>query len=478
MPVDWKPHPQQEIFLERGEFEVLYGGAAGGGKSDALIMAASYDIDFPKYHGLIVRRTFPQLQEIIDRCFEYYPQLGGEYRATLHRWEWPNGAKITLGHMQHERDKEGYQGKEFHFVGFDELTHFTETQYLYLISRVRRSSKGLGLVFRATTNPGSIGHMWVKDRFIDGKVPYKTYVDQITGQSSVFIPATVYDNPSIMDNDPGYVRRLEALPEIEKLRLLHGVWDVFEGQVFTELTQKVHGSEPFEIPPEWEHWMVFDWGYARPWCALWFAMDFNGVIYLYREKYGMVDGDPNKGARQTNDQICNEILEIEKEKMAFRIADPACWAPTKMKGSNTIMGPSFIEDAGKQGLWFLKADNDRIRGKQQVHQRLMLETVTNSEGLVTEEYPRFVAFNDCKHWWKEMQGLYEDPRNPEDVDTDQPDEGYDCTRYSFMSRPIIPKRKEHEPKGTFQQERKRLINAKKYAKRHGVSLSSAYGVIR
>jgi hypothetical protein len=207
-------------------------------------------------------------------------------------------------------------------------------------------------------------------------------------------------------------------------------------------------------------------------------MDFDGVIHLYREKYGMVDGDPNKGARQTNTQICNEILEIEKEKMAFRIADPACWSPTKIKGSNTILGPSFIEDAGKEGLWFLRADNDRIRGKQQIHQRLMLETVTDKDGLVMEEYPRFIAFNDCKQWWKEMQSLYEDPRNPEDVDTNQPDEGYDCTRYSFMSRPIIPKRTERQPKGTFQQERKRLINAKKYSKRHGVSLSTAYGVIR
>lgn len=476
---DWRPHRQQEIFLERGEFEVLYGGAAGGGKSDALLISALEGIQHPKYHGLILRRTFPQLQELLDRAADYYPRFDGTWSAYKSRYEFPSGAKITFSHMQHEKDKENFQGKEFHFVGFDELTHFTESQYLYLISRVRRSSEGLGLVFRATTNPGSIGHVWVKKRFIDVASPYQTYIDPASGTSRVFIPATVYDNPSIMDNDPMYVKRLESLPPVERDRLLHGKWDVFEGQVFQELNQHTHGCEPFDIPPEWSKYMIFDWGYSRPWCALYFAVDFDNVIYLYREVYGMKDNNPDQGLRMTNTEICRRIWEEESEKIKTRIADPACWGPTKIRGSNSVLGPSFVEDAAKEGLFFIKADNDRLRGKQQVHQRFRVEYDLDEEtGEIKDTKVHFVAFNTCKRWWDEMTALREDPRNPEDVDTDQPDEGYDCTRYMFMARPIVPKKRDAIPPGTFQAERNRYIRAKKYAQRHGTSLAAAYTRVR
>ena len=489
--MDWYPHPgPQKEFCSRGEFEVLFGGAAGPGKTDCLIFEATRFVEHRGYRGLILRRTFPQLQEIIDRCWNWYPYMGGTYRAGEHRWYWDTGGTVQLGHMQHEADKYNYQGKEFHFIGFDEVTQFTSTQYTYLHSRARSTDPDIPVRIRATTNPGGIGHIWCRERFVEIVKPFETYIDPQTGQSRCFIPAKVYDNPTLIENDPQYVRRLESLPEIEKQRLLHGVWDVFEGQVFVELTQRLHGCDSFDIPPEWEKFMAFDWGYSRPWAALWFAVDFDGILYLYREKYGAKDyedwvsgkntsPDWNKGVRQTNTEICREILKCETEKINYRVADPACWAPTKLRGSNKNFGPSFIEDARNENLFFLKADNDRMRGKQQVHERFKLEEETDPKtGEVTDEYVRFQAFTSCKRWWGEMQALYEDPKNPEDVDTDQPDEGYDCFRYGAMSRPIIPKIKPKERPGTFQAERKRLIKAKQYARRHGLSLAAAYARVR
>jgi hypothetical protein len=236
--------------------------------------------------------------------------------------------------------------------------------------------------------------------------------------------------------------------------------------------------------------MVFDWGYGRPWAALWFAIDYDKNMYLYRAYYGMRKNesgqyDPNKGARQTNIEICRKIRELEKEKISFRVADPACWGPTKIGGKNTVLGPSFVEDAGKEGLYFLAADNDRLRGKQQVHMRLKIEEETDSDGEVTSEGVKFYAFKTdennergVKRWWEEMMSLYEDPKNPEDIDTDQPDEGYDCFRYACMSRPVAPKKRSTVPPGSFTAERNRLIKARKYSRKHGVSLTVAYSRVR
>ncbi len=494
----WYPHPgPQTVFCQRGEFEVFFGGAKGPGKTDCLIAEATRHVENSRYHGLLLRRTYPRLQEVIDRCWRLYPGLGATYRAGEHRWYFPSGAKVSLGHVQHETDKHNYHGKEFHFVGFDELTEFEESVYLFILANIRRSSSTLPLRIRSTSNPGGPGHVWVKERFVDRCKPARfvqyqgrdgamremaipeTYIDPESGTSRCFVPATVYDNPSIMDNDPGYVRRLELLPALEKKRLLHGVWDGFEGQVFAELSALVHGCDNFDIPPEWEKFMVFDWGYGRPWCALWFAVDYDGTLYLYREYYGMRDKNPNLGVRMTNTQICRTIIEQERETVRFRVADPACWGPTKIQGRNDMLGPSFVEDAGKERLFFIKADNDRLRGIQQVHQRFSMDQdIDPATGEIMSERPQFVAFKGCERWWAEMQELRESPKNPEDVDTDQPDEGYDCVRYACMARPIIPKKKFVVPPGSFQAERQRLIRAKKYAQTYGISLAAAYSRIR
>lgn len=476
--MQWTPHPgPQTEFLSRGEFEVLFGGSAGPGKTDCLVLAPTRFIGNGGFRGLILRRTFPQLQEIIDRTFKWYPLLGGVYRSTEHRWYFPSGATINVGHMQHENDKYDYQGKEYHFVGFDEVTQFTESQYLYLFSRVRRTDPEIIPMVRATTNPGGVGHYWCKERFVSITEPGRTFIDPKTGLSRAFIAATIEDNPSLYDNDPDYLARLEALPEIERLRLRYGVWDAFEGQVFPELSQRVHGVPPFDIPPEWDRFMVLDWGFSKPFSVGWYALNYDGVLFRYREWYGCKEGEQDTGLKMPAYEVARGILMREKpgEKIRMRIADPSIWNKMPDTRRGEVRGPSVYDDMAAESVFCIKADNDRIQGKLQVHKRLKIEEVIDTKtGEITQEHPNFYAFNDQKHFWRCMMQMREDPRNPEDVDTDQEDHIYDEVRYAFMARPIRPKKVSRITPGSFNSERRRFLKAKEYARRHGTSIETAY----
>jgi hypothetical protein len=486
--VSWIPWPgAQEEFLTRVEFEVLFGGSAGPGKTDCLVAAVTRGVEHPDYRGLLVRRTFPQLQEIIDRCWKLYPEmLGGVFRSTEKRWEFPSGAIIDLGHMQHETDKYNYQGKEYHTIGVDELTQFTETQYTYLFSRLRTTDPDIHPQILSTTNPGGIGHYWVKDRFVTITDHGKTYFDPKTGLSRVFIPAKIEDNPTLFLNDPGYLARLESLPEVEKLRLRHGIWDAFEGQIFTELSQRVHGYEDFAIPPEWERFCVLDWGFAKPFSVGWYAVDYDGVLYRYREWYGCkreADNDPegdDVGLKMQAWEVAKAILDREGgEKVRLRIADPSIWHPRPESRRKESHGITIHEDMTGQGVYFVKADNDRLHGKMQVHKRLKLnEEVDPETGEIMGERPMLKIAHSCKGFWRTFPALHEDPRNPEDIDTDQEDHIYDEIRYMCMARPLRPRKASRIPEGSFAAERNRLIRAKQYARRHGVSVDAAYGRIR
>ncbi len=478
----WYPHlGAQTEFLKRNEFEVLFGGAAGPGKTDCLVAAMTRGVDHPKYKGLILRRTFPQLQEIMDRCHRIYPAMGGTYRATEKRWVFGSGATIDLGHMQHPNSMYNYQGAEYTRVAFDELTQFLESQYLYLFSRTRSTSPELRPQILATTNPGGIGHYWVRERFVTITDHGRTYVDPKTGLSRVFVPATIEDNPSLFLNDPAYLARLEALPEVERMRLRHGIWDAFEGQVFPELSARLHGCEDFEIPPEWERFCVLDWGFSKPFSVGWYAMDYDGVLYRYREWYGCKRETENDlqgadmGLKLQAWEVGKGILDREGgERIRMRIADPSIWHPRPETRRRESHGVTIHEDLVGQGVYFLKADNDRTHGKQQVHKRLRVETEVDESGEITSEHPMVRVFNSCKGWWRTMPQLREDPRNPEDVDTDQEDHIYDEFRYMCMARPIRPKREHVAPRGSFQAERQRLLRARQYASRHGVSVDVAY----
>lgn len=472
----WKPHPgMQEDAIRRWEFEVFLGGAAGPGKTDVLLMKPLYNIGFPSFKGAIFRRTFPELEEIIDRSRRWYPSYGGEYREGPRRYRFPSGATINFSHMENENDKYKHQGKEYQYVAFDEATQFSATQYLYLFSRMRKTDARIPVQMYSASNPGGMSHQFFKDRFGIGLWdPNKTIYDEKTGLSRIFIPGLLDDNPSLMLNDPAYVTRLEQLPEIEKMRLRYGIWDAFDGQVFSELNRKIHGCDDFDIPPEWEKFRTFDWGYSAPFSVGWWAVDFDGVLYRYREWYGAKnDGSGTyDGLRISDAEIAREIKRIEEEHNEYgRVrpgpADPSIWSPRRNK--NGVLGPSTFDEMAQNGIRWIKADNDRIGGKRQVHTRFRLDN---------DGRPRVLIFNSCTEFWRTFPLLREDPKNPEDVETKkQEDHIYDEFRYGCMYRPIRPHPVQQPDVGSFQYERRRYIKAKQYAMRHGMSLSSAYGKV-
>lgn len=446
----WKPQPKQFLFQRRPEYEALYGGAAGGGKSDALLAEATRQVHIPHYRAIIFRKTYPELSELIDRSMDIYKPAfqKARYNDSKHFWSFPSGAKIYFGAMQHLKDRKKYQGKRYDFIGFDELTHFTWDEYSYMFSRNRPSKAGTRVYIRATTNPGGVGHGWVKDRFVTAAPP----MTPIRGEYSVitpegekkmtrnriFVPATVFDNQKLLENDPNYLANLAMLPEAEKMALLYGSWDSFDGQVFREWKndpahyedrQWTHVIKPFRIPRHWLIYRGFDFGYSKPFSVGWYAVDEDGRIYRIAEYYGCT-GEPNHGVEMHPAEIAANIKRIEAEDANLKghtiygIADPAIFDESRGESIAAMMerSPNFI-------TWG-KGDNTRIAGKMQYHYRFAFDKYG---------YPMFQVFDTCKHFIRTIPTLVYDQRHIEDIDTTQEDHIYDECRYVLMENPISPR---------------------------------------
>jgi len=478
---NWQPHDGPQMnFCESAEDEVLYGGAAGGGKTQSLIMEATRFVSIPGYKAIIFRRTFPELQEILDRMREIYPAIGGDYRASEHRWYWPSGATVAIGHMADKGSQYLYQGQQFQYVGFDEAGQFLPEQLLYLFSRTRSTNPAIPKRIRYATNPGGPAHQFLKDRFRISQFPAggKTFFDQVEidlpGGTKVrevisrkFVPAKLEDNPSLILNDPGYVARLMQLPLIERMRLLEGIWDAFEGQAFPELNREIHSFD-FDPPPEWERFGAFDWGYSKPWAYGLFAVDYEGRLYLYDLHYGCKPNEPDMGVRQTDSEIARTIKEFERDgpKIRWRVADPAIWSRRVAKDG--MLGPSPQENMASDGVVFVKADNNRVTGWQQVHHRLKAD---DDDGR-----PWLFFHQKLEHVWRTLPLMVESERDPEDLETKNVEDHIaDLIRYGVMTRPMRPKVAVRSDVGSFQYERRKYLRAKHHAMRHGISLTAAYG---
>ena len=408
--------PQTE-FLAAPEKDVLYGGAAGGGKSYAMLVDPLRFCHRPAHRALILRRTMPELRELIDKSRELYPQAfpGAKFREVEKIWNFPSGAKIEFGFLERDADVYRYQGQSYSWIGFDEITHLpTEFGWNYLSSRLRTTDSEIMPYLRCTANPGGVGAHWVKKRYVDPFEPGEAFKGA-DGLTRRFIPARLDDNPYLAE-DGRYEEMLKALPEVQRRQLLEGNWDITEGAAFVEFDTEAHVIPPFEIPIGWERTKGIDYGYASESACVWAAVDpSDGTLIVYRELY-----KKNLTGVDLGEMITQ--MELLDPFSVAGVLDTAAWARTG------TTGPTVGESLQQAGHKLRRADKNRIQGKIQIHEYLKLKQSGR---------PQIQIFNTCPNLIRELQSIPLDKNNPEDVDTHAPDHAYDALRYLIMSRPKI-----------------------------------------
>jgi len=423
--------PQTE-FLAAPERDVLYGGAAGGGKSYALLADALRYAHKPSHRGLLLRRTLGELTELIDKSRQLYKKAFPEaiFRESKSTWLFPSGATILFSYLDRDTDVTRYQGQSFNWIAIDEITHYpTPYVWEYLRSRLRTTDQSIVPYMRCTANPGGIGGWWVKKMYIDATEPNTPFWARDVETSRIlrygssneekagrplfqrrFIPARLTDNPYLMASGE-YEAMLYSLPEVERRRLLEGDWDVTDGAAFAEFERAKHVVDTFEVPRSWPRIRAADYGYSSPSCVLWGAVDYDGNLWVYRELYG-------KGF--TGEQLAERILEIEYDDPPVQTAvlDESCF-------SRTGHGLSIAESMNRLNLRFMASNRDRLAGKIEMHKRLG----DNDQG-----EPRLRVFSNCTHLIRTLPTLPLSKTNPEDVDTKAEDHAYDALRYMCMTR--------------------------------------------
>lgn len=429
--------PQTE-FLAASEREVLYGGAAGGGKSFGLLADPMRYFSNPNFNGLILRRTNDELRELIWKSQELYPKAfqGAKWAEKKSQWTFPSGAKLWLTYLERDQDVLRYQGQAFSYVAFDELTQYpTPFAWNYMRSRLRTTDPTLPIYMRATTNPGGSGHGWVKRTFIDPAPANSKFVakDIETGEDMVypdshekageplfyrrFIPASLKDNPYLMDGGQ-YEANLLSLPEMQRRQLLEGDWAVADGAAFSEFRSKVHVIEPYEIPTDWRRFRSCDYGYSSYSAVHWFAIDpsYNTLV-CYRELYL---------SKHTGRDLAKAVMEAEgAERIDYGVLDSSCW---HQRGQ---LGPSIAEEMISQGCRWRPSDRTngaRVAGKNRLHEVLKIDEDTGIPGIQ--------FFNTCRQIIADLPVIPADPRGSDDIDPRYAsDHAYDSVRYAVMSRP-------------------------------------------
>lgn len=462
----WQPQPKQFSYLKNPAFEALFGGSKGPGKTDALIAGSTRHLSNPKYKAIIFRRTTPKMTELISRSHELFHRIG-RWNDQKKTWTFANltnrtrpGATLRFMHMENEDDKYNIQGHEYHFMGFDQLEEFTESQYLFAMLQCRSTVDGIVPFIRSTANPIGVGHAWVKSRFIDrcpgdGTIKYFKKERTLNGEievecrskdpmalSRTFIQANIYDNKILLDKDPQYLKILNSLKEDMRKALKDGDWNALIGQYFTEWKPTVN-----VISRQKFHEMIagknvtrvigLDYGFKKPSSVGWYVILPEGQMIRYRELY--VEG-------KTYTALAEDIVELSyhangsPEKIDYMVADSSIWGDVahhaEPKDGNVKGQSGFDKMTEIIGERFpiLMADKRRIVGWTRM--REVIDNYTDQHG---QQSAMFLVVDCCKNFIRTVTGLVHDKYRQEDLDTSGEDHAQDEARYVIMSRPNIPK---------------------------------------
>jgi hypothetical protein len=452
--------------LQCPTFEVFYGGARGGGKTDGMIGDWLQHSQLYGEHavGIFVRRNRTQLSEVIARTKQIFNKLpGAKYNETKSEWLMPGGARLRFVYLERESDAENYQGHSYTRVYIEEVTNFPSPKPIDLLRATLRSAVGVPVGMRLTGNPGGPGHSWVKQRYIDPEpsgfkiIPYEDQVIMPDGSiirvslERVFIPSKLKDNAKLMVSQPTYVLQLRQTgsPQLVKA-WLEGDWNSIQGAYFDEFSYDRHvlpASLLRKFPKHWTRFRAMDWGSAKPFSVGWYVVADGktgpliqgpagfqpfpaGALIKYREWYGW-SGKPNEGLKMNAAAVGAGIIELERDErlegyhISYGLCDPSMYAQDG--------GPSIAEMMLGVGCAWIRADNKRIPGWEQIHRRFQAEI------------PLLYFLDCCEHSIRTIPLLQHDETNPEDLDTEAEDHAADETRYACMSRPIVGREATPEP---------------------------------
>lgn len=403
--IEYTPNARQMIFHECDATFAVYGGAKGGGKSCGLVMEAlAYALENPGAEMYLFRETYDDLEaNIIREWKEKVPKELYSYNESKHQANIINGTVLKFRYIRNFTDAEGYQGRSMDWIGVDELTKHLKESIQVLVSCMR-SPKGFKPTFRGTCNPGGIGHVWVKQDYIEAtNYGEKTTTDPITGDEIAFIPAKVYDNDVLMANDPNYVLRLQNLPEDQRKAFLDGDWDIFSGQYFGEFKRDIHVCEPFPIPDHWHRYFVCDYGLDM-FAGLWIARDPQGKAYVYKEVYEK-DLIVSQAAERYIEVNGDDHIKVR-------------YAPPDLASRQKDSGKSIFDIFQQHGVVFNKSDNNRVNGWSAVKD--WLKVIETRDEITGETYKTssLKIFSNCENLTRCLPSIQHDEKNPCDVATE------------------------------------------------------------